>query len=153
MSDNIPQQHKDLLYSNPEKYRDYFEKTYGFGSASKVLQQLQEEKDEAENKRGVISDIGTQAVGGIADATQEVLDFGQVHPGGIFSPVYESRWIDVTSEENIGFNNEPLPTGDNYEDYYNYFKTHYNKGGTPISDEDKAQFKRGWDMMMSGDLN
>lgn len=52
-----------------------------------------------------------------------------------------------------GQTNEPLPTGDNYEDYYNYFKTHYNKGGTPISDEDKAQFKRGWDMMMSGDLN
>ena len=76
MSDNIPQQHKDLLYSNPEKYRDYFEKTYGFGSASKVLQQLQEEKNEAENKRGVVKDVAVQAAGGIADAAQETLDFG-----------------------------------------------------------------------------
>ena len=74
--DNIPQAHKDLLKSNPDKYSNFFDETYGFGMSRKVLQQLEHEDEIDKNKRGIVSDVALQAVGGVADAVQETLDFG-----------------------------------------------------------------------------
>ena len=43
--DNIPEEHKKLLRSNPDKYSNYFDKTYGSGMSIKVLQQLEQEEE------------------------------------------------------------------------------------------------------------
>ena len=44
---------------------------------------------------------------------------------------------------------EPLPSGNNYEDYYNYYQNHYKVKGTA----DKKRFKDGWNLMMKGEFN
>ena len=48
---------------------------------------------------------------------------------------------------------DPMPTGDNYKDYYNYYKKYYNQEGTPTSEADMSRFKDGWDLMMKGEFN
>ena len=106
MSDNIPQDHKDLLRSNPDKYRNFFDQTYGFGSANKVLQQMDTEADQAENKRGVVADVATQAIGGVADAAQEVLDFGagitdEARKKGIPLPAYDFHQGKLLSSDEV----------------------------------------------------
>ena len=45
---NIPDEHKDLLFSNPEKYKKFFDKTYGHGASDKVLQTMRATKEEEE---------------------------------------------------------------------------------------------------------
>ena len=48
----------------------------GSGAADKVLAQMDSVAEVDANKRGFASDMATQAIGGILDATQETLDFG-----------------------------------------------------------------------------
>ena len=74
--DNIPEEHKKLLRSNPDKFRNYFDETYGIGMSTKVLQQMEQEEEIEKNKRGVVADVALQTIGGVADAVQETLDFG-----------------------------------------------------------------------------
>ncbi len=94
MADNISQEHKDLLRSNPEKYRRMFDEQYGSGAADRILAQMDSEAEIEANKRGVVSDIATQAIGGIADAAQETLDFGAgltdaARKAGVPLPAYD----------------------------------------------------------------
>ena len=44
---------------------------------------------------------------------------------------------------------EALPTGDNWEDYFNYYQNHYKKEG----EVDPDRFKEAWDLMMKGEFN
>ena len=73
--DNIPEEHKKLLRSNPDKFRHYFDEPYGIGMSTKVLQQMEQEEEIEKNKRGVVADVALQNIGGVADAVKETLDF------------------------------------------------------------------------------
>ena len=60
--DNIPQEHKDLLRSNPDEFTKFFDEKYGIGSAQRVLTQMDSEAEIDANKRGVVSDVATQVI-------------------------------------------------------------------------------------------
>ena len=106
MSDGIPQEHKDLLRSNPEKYREEFDKTYGSGASTSVLQQMETLEQQEASKRGVVADVALQAVGGVGQAVQEVVDLGAgitdaARKKGVPIPAYDFTQGKLLSSEEV----------------------------------------------------
>ena len=104
--DGIPQEHKNLLRANPDKYRQFFEEQYGAGSASTILQQMEAEDAANQNKRGVVADTITQVGGGVLDAVQETIDFGagltdEARKIGIPIPAYDFSQGKLLSSDEV----------------------------------------------------